>query len=275
MDELVINKSTKSMLELAVKSPSHAYLFYGPNGLGKTTAAMHYARKVLGPGASDGDASRWVLTIAPIDNKKISIKQTAQIKSFISTTNPPHITRKAVVIDQADKLGIEASNSLLLSLEEPASDTVIILVTDNIAGIPVTLRSRLQHINFRLPLQQEIDTLKTAYQIPQSIASMVGRRPAALSRITKEEFEKYQAGLALSDDFITGNLAERLQAVCTVQDKNLVNIFFDCLSHKLTTTSQPDSDWLKRSVSLIYARLHLYNNGNPKFVLEKLALEFE
>ena len=79
----------------------------------------------------------------------------------------------------------------------------------------------------------------------------------------------------MSDDFITGNLAERLQAVCTVQDENLVNIFFDCLGHKLTTTSQPDSDWLKRSVSLIYARLHLYNNGNPKFVLEKLALEFE
>ena len=55
MDKLVINTKTEKLLNNALKQPSHAYLFLGKRGLGKTTAAIGFGKELIGDNASSGD----------------------------------------------------------------------------------------------------------------------------------------------------------------------------------------------------------------------------
>lgn len=84
------------------------------------------------------------------DKKDISI---AQIRSLIEFTNLSHsISRlKVVVIQTADRMNINASNSVLKTLEEPATDTIIILESSRAGELLPTIRSRCQIIHFSLP----------------------------------------------------------------------------------------------------------------------------
>lgn len=59
------------------------------------------------------------------------------------------------LVDPADRLNVNAANALLKTLEEPASSTVIVLVADEPARLPATIRSRCQRIDLRAPTQEE------------------------------------------------------------------------------------------------------------------------
>jgi len=275
VDSLVLNPSTQSRLELALDKPSHAYLFSGTSGLGKTTAAKRFAKKLLGPQSSSGDESRWVLLIEPIEGKKISIKQTAEISNFTGLTKPASISKKVVIIDKADKLGIEAANSLLLLLEEPSADTVIILVADNVSAIPATVLSRLQNIPFLSPGNVQIMDLIDRAGLNPELMEFIGPKPAIIINSDSESSAGYTKAYERAGQFAAEGLAGRLKLVLDLSDKESVNLFFDSLGAVLAESHLHDEAWLTRSHGLILARLHLYNNGNPKFVLEKLALDFE
>ena len=67
----------------------------------------------------------------------------------------------------------------------------------------------------------------------------------------------------------------RSKIAASIADKSQALQLVELVSLKTRLESSIDKAWLKRANSLILAHIHLYNNGNPKFVLEKLALEFE
>jgi DNA polymerase-3 subunit delta' len=89
-------------------------------------------------------------TFLPDDKKDISI---AQIRGLIEFTHLSHsISRlKVVVVQTADRMNINASNSVLKTLEEPAADTIIILESSRAGELLPTIRSRCQIIHFPLP----------------------------------------------------------------------------------------------------------------------------
>ena len=60
----------------------------------------------------------------------------------------------------------------------------------------------------------------------------------------------------------------------SVIDKSQAMSLVDLLSSAVAAQNEASAAWLGRAQALILARLHLYNNGNPKFVIEKLALDF-
>ncbi len=70
MDKLVLHPTTAKQLKLALTSTHHAYLFVGPNGLGKSLAAEKFAAKLLGENVDSGDLSRWIYILKPEQGKK-------------------------------------------------------------------------------------------------------------------------------------------------------------------------------------------------------------
>lgn len=275
MTELILNPKTTKQLDMAKSNLSHAYLFCGPRGLGKTTTAEKFAGEILGPLASPGDQSRWILTVTPLEGKAISSAQAKKIRQFISSKKPDHINYKVIIVDSADHMGIEATNSLLLSLEEPASDTVIIMVTDKPEAMLPTILSRLQKISFLPPLSEQLDGLYSELGIDSTVAKQIGPYPGLLGDFAQKGADWYSQQDALALDFIEAGLAGRLKIVANVADKSEALQLVELLSLKTRQETGIDKAWLKRANSLILAHIHLYNNGNPKFVLEKLALEFE
>ncbi len=137
----------------------HAYLFSGPRGCGKTSVARILA-KALNCTAPDGNepcgkcpnclaiTAGESLDVVEIDGaSNNSVDEVRELKSHV-TLAPFSSKYKVYIIDEVHMLSTAAFNALLKTLEEPPSYVVFILATTEPHKVPVTIRSRCQHIPF-------------------------------------------------------------------------------------------------------------------------------
>jgi DNA polymerase-3 subunit gamma/tau len=128
------------------KKISHAYLFCGGRGTGKTTVARIVARDI---GCNDED----IIEIDAASNR--GIDEIRELREAVRTA-PFSSPYKVYIIDEAHMLTKEAANALLKTLEEPPSHVVFILATTDPDKLPQTIVSRCQKVAFRNP---DIETL--------------------------------------------------------------------------------------------------------------------
>ena len=130
----------------------HAYLFFGGNPSEKIATAKYLAKLVLG---NDEITARLVdkgehanvINIRP-DGKNIKKEQIIFLKTEISKKSVENKS-KIYIIDDADKMSISATNSLLKFLEEPAPDIHIILISPSKEVLLPTITSRTVNLNFK------------------------------------------------------------------------------------------------------------------------------
>jgi DNA polymerase-3 subunit delta' len=122
--------------------PAHAYLFSGPDGVGKRSAAEAFVRAL---GAEPRVIAR------PPDRHEILI---AQIRDLIRELSLTADRPRGMIIDEAERMSEEAMNALLKTLEEPPPRTVLILVSSAPERLLPTVRSRCQKILF-FPLSED------------------------------------------------------------------------------------------------------------------------
>jgi DNA polymerase-3 subunit gamma/tau len=128
------------------KNISHAYLFSGGRGTGKTTIARIFAT-AIGCTATD------LYEIDGASNRKID--DVRELREAVSTM-PFESPYKVYIIDEVHMLTTEAWNALLKTLEEPPAHVVFILATTDREKVPDTIISRCQSFVFREPLAQEL-----------------------------------------------------------------------------------------------------------------------
>jgi DNA polymerase-3 subunit delta' len=145
--------------------PSHAYLFHGPGGSGKRELAREIAATLLAQGAAD-EASAHARALAgthpdltwvvPSGAHEILVSDIDEPVVAAASKTPFESSRRVFVIESADQLGDQAANRMLKTLEEPASFVHMILITDRLADVLPTIRSRCQVVRFDAPSAQEI-----------------------------------------------------------------------------------------------------------------------
>lgn len=129
---------------------SNAYIFSGPEGVGKKEIAQEFSSHILGV---DIDSSPDFYLIEPLKGEKsIKIDQIRKLNSNMSLK--PYGEYKIYLVDDADRMTIQAQNALLKTLEEPSDYGIIILVTKNEQTLLDTIRSRCVEIKFS-PLDTE------------------------------------------------------------------------------------------------------------------------
>jgi DNA polymerase-3 subunit delta' len=146
----------------------HAYLFAGPDGVGKRTAALALAAALnceREPGAAHCECGPCekiaaglhpdVLLLAPGGTgKQIVIEQVREVMAALGY--PPHEGRaRVIIVDDADKMNPAAQNAFLKTLEEPPARTHVILCSTAPDRLLVTIRSRCQRVRFA-PLAVEV-----------------------------------------------------------------------------------------------------------------------
>jgi len=140
--------------------PSHAYLFHGPGGAGKRAAARAFAAELLAADSSEpGSARARVLSgahpdltwVVPGGAHEILVSDINAPVVVAASKTPFEATRRVFVIERVDELGDEAANRMLKTLEEPASFVHLILLTDRLAEVLPTIRSRCQLVRFDAP----------------------------------------------------------------------------------------------------------------------------
>ncbi|MBS2967236.1 DNA polymerase III subunit gamma/tau [Metabacillus sp. KIGAM252] len=155
---------------------SHAYLFSGPRGTGKTSAAKIFAKAVnceKAPvaepcgecpscaGIADGSISD-VLEIDAASNN--GVDEIRDIRDKVKYA-PSAVKYKVYIVDEVHMLSMGAFNALLKTLEEPPKHVIFILATTEPHKIPLTIISRCQRFDFkRITSQDIVDRMKTVME---------------------------------------------------------------------------------------------------------------
>lgn len=177
LDDLIGQDAVKINLKNAFLNQkiSHAYLFVGPRGTGKTSTARILAKMVnclekepipCGKCASclsvqDGSALD-LIEIDAASNR--GIEDIRSLRENIKLS-PSNFTKKVYIIDEVHMLTLEAFNALLKTLEEPPSHVLFILATTDLQKVPATILSRVTKLEFKLAsVEQLIDSFKKILQ---------------------------------------------------------------------------------------------------------------
>ncbi|MBN2781678.1 MAG: DNA polymerase III subunit gamma/tau [Campylobacterales bacterium] len=161
-DELIGQETIAQTLSLALDSDrlSHAYLFSGLRGSGKTSTARIFAKALIcEKGVSHNPCGVCENCIMAIQNRHMDIvemdaassRKIDDIRDLIEQTKyRPAVARyKIFIIDEVHMLTKEAFNALLKTLEEPPSYVKFILATTDPLKLPATILSRTQHFRFK------------------------------------------------------------------------------------------------------------------------------
>ncbi|MBI2285625.1 DNA polymerase III subunit gamma/tau [Candidatus Saccharibacteria bacterium] len=146
--EAVGQEAITKTLDEAVKSGriSHAYLFAGPRGVGKTSIARILAHQVNRLPYTHDNFHIDIIEIDAASNRRIDEIRDLREKVHISPTSAKY---KVYIIDEVHMLTKEAFNALLKTLEEPPAHCIFILATTEAHKLPETIVSRTQQFNFK------------------------------------------------------------------------------------------------------------------------------
>ncbi len=178
----------KALLARAARGiPSHSYLFFGPEGVGKMLMARAFVRALVCPKAIDGcqcTSCRLVeagthpdLRVLSLGDESIKLEEARRLRES-SVMSPLLAPYRINVIDQADRLTAEACASLLKLLEEPPPAVVNILVSARPDALPATIRSRCLEIPFGYLSQVDLAAHLEArgFPEPKLLARIAGGR---------------------------------------------------------------------------------------------------
>ncbi len=151
-DEVVGQRHITDLLSNALKkgAVSHAYLFTGPKGVGKTSVARILAYAINDLPYSDKPHLD-IIEIDAASNRRIDDIRDLRDKVHIAPASAPY---KVYIIDEVHMLTGESFNALLKTLEEPPAHVVFILATTELHKVPATIISRTQRFHFR-PVDHE------------------------------------------------------------------------------------------------------------------------
>ena len=161
----VVAKTLKQAVEQ--KKISHAYLFSGPRGTGKTSVAKIFAKAMNCPNQVDGEPCNNCYICQAVTEGSLEdvIEMDAASNNGVDeireirdkSTYAPSLARyKVYIIDEVHMLSTGAFNALLKTLEEPTQNVVFILATTELHKIPATILSRVQRFEFKSIRTQDI-----------------------------------------------------------------------------------------------------------------------
>jgi DNA polymerase-3 subunit delta' len=268
---------------------ANAYLFYGPEGVGKLKTAVEFAKSVNCNNKTIDNCDRCsicqriekgicldVRIIKPQNNQSISIETIRELKKD-AYYKPLETKRKFYIIDKAEAMTKEAANSFLKLLEEPPLYNTIILITANYYSLLPTIVSRAQPVRFKLLEEEDIlAILRKFFNIDDT------KKAKTLACISYGSMAK--AKRFINEGSTTINIIKNIlniQNNFAASDKILA-LYKDNIDEFLDTLLEyfhdkivlnPNEYMLKIIDKIILAKQRILNNANKTLVIDSLIFD--
>lgn len=220
LDEIVGQPHITDTLNNALKKGriSHAYLFTGPRGVGKTSIARILAHEINELPYTDESVHLDIIEIDAASNRRIDEIRDLRSKVHIAPTSARY---KVYIIDEVHMLTKEAFNALLKTLEEPPEHVVFILATTEVQKLPETIISRTQRYTFK-PINDQ-NTVEHLREL--ATKEKITIDDEALQLIAEHGGGSFRDSISLLDQVGHGNAevtAETIRQVLGVPSKSSI-----------------------------------------------------
>ena len=254
---------------------SHAYLFWGPEKVGKRTVALALAN-YLQKGAfvyEEGRVLHDSLFVDSGEKSSIGIDAIRAIRNFLS--QKPNISHyRTAIIDGGELLTDESQNALLKISEDPPPSALLILIAKDPESLKETIRSRFQKIYFpTVPAKRIAVWLREEWKVPkekaESLAAQSFNQPGrALAILNDPRFVALHSAAKKFLSLRAGEHRDFLKSLVESDDFRF-ELFLDAVLDILAADKKRDSLLWHRAVLL--RGESAYFNLNPRLQLESLA----
>ncbi len=251
LDDVVGQDTTVKVLQESIKHSafSHAYIFTGPRGCGKTSVARIFAHEVNSFQYELEDNYIDIIEIDAASNTSVENIRDLREKAIIAPSEGKY---KIYIIDEFHMLSKSAFNALLKIMEEPPKHVIFILATTNLEKVPITITSRAQILTFKLATPdvmlaflQKITTLEKI-NIDETALKIIAERGGGSFRDTLSILDQIST-LKTSSDLIS---ADDVNTALGLPDEQLLKQVLDSFNHEdITTTINLLKDLLNSGVS--------------------------
>lgn len=202
-DDIIGHSGVLELLESELTQPTQAYLFVGPQSVGKEAVALRFAAGLLG-GIADERARRLALAarhpdlrvLEPEGATSLGVDQAREVVSRASLA-PVEAARSVFLFPDAGAMTDQAANALLKALEEPSAEVVFLLVAESEDDFPPTVASRCRTVHMgRVPQPDLVRALVDrglGEEAAVGVAMVSGGRPGlALSLMSQPEVARFR-----------------------------------------------------------------------------------
>ncbi|HBO17101.1 MAG: polymerase III subunit delta'''' protein [Candidatus Moranbacteria bacterium GW2011_GWE2_35_2-] len=271
---------------------SQAYIFSGPEGVGKFSVAKNFAERIIKSENGEKKNQDLIIVRPVIEEKKgvlrekvICIDQIKQAQEKLALF-PSGGKYRVLIIDNAHRLNIVAQNALLKNIEEPNGTSVIILITHQEGKILKTIGSRCQKIKFNSVSLDEIKKWAQNFEISnaQEISFFSMGRPAIAKRLiedkkffndSRETFSELKMILSGNEN-VKFDLAERYSKdLMTASEKLRLWIWILRFEAYRNIRDKKKTKAFYGLVEKIENNLNIleFSNANSRLILENLMMD--
>lgn len=236
---------------------SHAYLFSGPRGTGKTSVAKIFAKAMNCPNQVDGEPCNNCYICQAVTEGSLEdvIEMDAASNNGVDeireirdkSTYAPSLARyKVYIIDEVHMLSTGAFNALLKTLEEPTQNVVFILATTELHKIPATILSRVQRFEFKSIRTQDIKDHIQAILSKENISS----EPEAVEIIARRAEGGMRDALSILDQALS--LTQGNALTTAISEEITGTISLSALDDYVAALAQQDIPKALDSLNLLF-----------------------